>query len=153
MTIRSAEDLNMCLSPTRIYTARSTNFGRSEFVLGCLLLTQTAAFAASTFDRDVLPILQKNCQTCHRPGEVAPMSFLNYESTRPWAKAIKAAVLTRKMPPWPADPRYGHFSNDRTLKQEEIDTIVDWVNGGAVEGDSHDRPPAVEWPEGWTIPP
>ncbi|HTS27959.1 MAG TPA: cytochrome c [Bryobacteraceae bacterium] len=121
-------------------------------VLCCLLMTQVAA-AATTFNRDVLPILQKNCQTCHRPGEVAPMSFLSYESTRPWAKAIKAAALTRKMPPWPADPRYGHFSNDRTLKQNEIDAIVDWVNGGAVEGDPKDRPSPVEWPDGWAIAP
>jgi hypothetical protein len=60
-----------------------------------------------TFNKDVLPILQKNCQTCHRPGQVAPMSFLTYQSTRPWAKAMKAAVATRKMPPWFADPQVG----------------------------------------------
>src|SRR5712691_4231566 len=62
-----------------------------------------------TFNTDVLPLLQKNCQTCHRAGEVAPMKFTSYEETRPWAKAIKQAVLTRKMPPWFADPQYGHF--------------------------------------------
>ncbi len=106
-----------------------------------------------TFNRDVLPILAKHCQSCHRPGEVAPMPLLDYESTRPWAKAIKAAVLTGKMPPWPADPRYGHFANDRSLKPAEIDTLVNWVNGGAVEGDAKDRPAAVDWPEGWTIRP
>jgi mono/diheme cytochrome c family protein len=60
-----------------------------------------------TFTKDVLPILQKNCQTCHRPGEIGPMSFLTYESTRPWAKAIKSAVVTKKMPPWFADPQHG----------------------------------------------
>src|SRR5262249_19216218 len=65
-----------------------------------------------TFNKDVLPILQRNCQTCHRPGEVAPMSFLSYESTRPWAKAIKQAVLTKKMQPWFGDPRYDNFRND-----------------------------------------
>ena len=69
-----------------------------------------------TFNKDVLPILQANCQGCHRPGQIAPMSFLTYESTRPWAKAIKAAVATHKMPPWFADPQYGHFANDRSLK-------------------------------------
>lgn len=81
------------------------------------------------------------------------MPFLTYESTRPWAKAIKAAVLTGKMPPWPADPRDGRFSNDRTLNQAQIDTLVAWVNGGALAGDTKDAPPPVEWPEGWTIPP
>jgi hypothetical protein len=108
---------------------------------------------ARTFSRDVLPILQRHCQTCHRPGEVAPMSFLTYESTRPWAKAIKEAVLTKKMPPWPADRRYGHFANDRTLKTDEIDTLVAWVNGGVVQGDPKDSPAPVRWKEGWTIPP
>jgi len=68
-----------------------------------------------TFNKDVLPILQKNCQVCHRPGEVGPMAFLSYEGTRPWAKAMKEAVLTRKMPPWFADPQYGHYANDRRL--------------------------------------
>src|SRR5712691_2099189 len=73
-----------------------------------------------TFSKNVLPILQKNCQSCHRPGQVAPMSLLSYQEARPWAKAIKAAVTQRKMPPWFADPNYGHFTNDRSLKQSEI---------------------------------
>ena len=69
-----------------------------------------AASGAVTFNKDVLPVLQKNCQGCHRPGEVAPMSLLTYSDARPWAKAIKTAVLSRKMPPWFADPQYGHFA-------------------------------------------
>lgn len=109
--------------------------------------------APVTFNRDVLPILQRNCQSCHRPGEVAPMSFLSYESTRPWAKAIKVAVLTKKMPPWPADPRYGRFLHDRTLKPEDISLLTAWVDAGAPEGDVKDKPPEKRWPDGWTIPP
>jgi hypothetical protein len=82
------------------------------------------------------------------------MSFLSYETTRPWVKAMKAAVVTRKMPPWFADPQYGHFSNDRSLRQEEIDTIVQWVDSGAPKGDPSDAPPPVQWPEnGWTTKP
>src|SRR6478672_12812407 len=101
-----------------------------------------AALAADvTFNRDVLPILQKNCQSCHRPGEIGPSSFLTYDSTRPWAKAIKSAVVTRKMPPWFADAKYGHFSNDRSLKQNDLDKIVSWVDAGAPQGDLHDAPP------------
>src|SRR5436305_162607 len=88
-----------------------------------------------TFSKDVLPILQKNCQTCHRPGQVAPMSLISYKDARPWAKAIKAAVTTRKMPPWFADPQVGHFTNDRSLKQGEIETLVQWADSGAAEGD------------------
>src|SRR5438105_15423394 len=87
-----------------------------------------------TFHKDVLPILQNNCQGCHRPGQVAPMSFLTYKDVRPWAKAIKFAVATHKMPPWFADAKYGHFSNDRSLKQSEIDTLVAWADLGAPEG-------------------
>ena len=75
---------------------------------------------AVTFNRDVLPILQKNCQTCHRPGEIAPMSFLTYQDARPWAKSMKAAVIARQMPPWFAEPGYGHFKNDRRLSDADI---------------------------------
>jgi len=107
-----------------------------------------------TFYRDVLPILQQNCQSCHRPGQIGPFSMLSYKEMRPWAKAIKAAVIEKKMPPWFADPHYGHFNNDRSLKPSEIETIVSWVDGGGVEGDAKDAPPPVQWPaEGWQIQP
>jgi mono/diheme cytochrome c family protein len=109
--------------------------------------------APATFAKNVLPILEKNCQRCHRPGQVAPMSFLSYESTRPWAKAIKTAVLSRKMPPWPADPRFGRFLNDPTLTQSEINTLVAWVDGGAAGGETKDNPPPAAWQEGWNIRP
>lgn len=122
------------------------------------LLAVTAAGAAGnpatpTFNRDVLPVLQKNCQTCHRPGEISPMSFLTFDSTRPWAKSIRAAVLSKKMPPWFADPKYGHFANEKTLSEADIAKIVAWVDGGAPEGDPKDRPEAVQWPDGWTVKP
>ena len=87
-------------------------------VLG--VLGSAAAFGASpapVFTKDVLPILQSKCQGCHRPGEIAPMSFLTYKDVRPWAKAIREAVLVKKMPPWFADPHYGKFRNDQSLNQ------------------------------------
>jgi hypothetical protein len=116
-----------------------------------LLLAASAASASPTFNKDVLPILQQRCQECHRPGQIAPMPFLTYRQTRPWAKSIREAVLTRKMPPWFADPRFGHFANDRSLRQNEIETIAAWVEAGAPEGDPKDRPPDREWPEDWLI--
>lgn len=121
-------------------------------------LTMGVAFAAgdaspATFHRDVLPILQKHCQSCHRPGQVAPMSLLTYQNTRPWAKAIKTAVLGGKMPPWSADPRYSRFLNDPSLLRSEVDTLVAWVDAGAPEGDARDQPAPVTWREGWTIQP
>jgi len=109
---------------------------------------------AVTFNRDVLPILQKNCQSCHRPGQIAPMSFLAYNDTRPWAKAMKSAVITKKMPPWFADPKFGHFANDRSLKAADIDIISRWADGGALEGNPKDAPDAVRWPrDGFEIEP
>jgi hypothetical protein len=109
--------------------------------------------SAVTFYKDVAPILQKDCQTCHRPGQIAPMSFLTYESVRPWAKAMRVAVVSRQMPPWFADPNYGPYLNDRSLKQDEIDTIVKWVDAGAPAGDAKDAPKAVEWTKDWAFKP
>src|SRR5262245_7960446 len=108
------------------------------------LSLRTAAQQGSTtvtFNKDVLPILQNNCQTCHRPGEIGPMSFLTYRDTRPWAKAIKNAVVSRQMPPWFADPAYGHFANDRTLSGAEIQTLAAWADNGTLEGDAKLAPP------------
>ena len=117
-------------------------------------IERRATSSTATFNKDVLPILQKNCQSCHRPGQAAPMPLLNYASARPWAKAIKAAVITRKMPPWYADPRFGHFTNDRSLKQSDIDTIVNWVDHGSAPGDPKGAPPPIDWPpDGWQIQP
>ena len=110
--------------------------------------------AAVTFHKDVEPILQNHCQSCHRPGEVAPMPLLTYEQTRPWAKAIRTAVLTGKMPPWKADPHYGRFRNDPSLTQEEKDTLVAWIDGGSKEGSLAEAPPArVFAKDGWRIKP
>src|SRR5580704_1190608 len=88
----------------------------------------TNAAGAPTFYRDVLPILQKNCQSCHRPGQIAPMPFVTYDETKPFASAIAISARERRMPPWFADPRYGHFSNDPSLTSEEIKTLVAWAD-------------------------
>ena len=121
---------------------------RISFACSLIALTATAA---PTFNKDVLPILQKSCQRCHRPGEIAPMSFLTYRDTRPWAKAMKDAVLSKKMPPWFASQ--GHFANDPSLTAEQINTLISWANNGAPEGDAKDLPPAVTFTDGWNIKP
>jgi mono/diheme cytochrome c family protein len=110
-----------------------------------------AAAAAPTFNRDVLPILQKNCQECHRPGAIAPMAFVTYKDTRPYARAIAKAVVNRTMPPWFADPSVGHFKNAKVLSEGEIASITSWVEKGAVEGEAKDRPAPVDFVDGWTI--
>jgi hypothetical protein len=104
-----------------------------------------------TFHRDVAPILQKNCQSCHRPGEAAPMSFLAYKDARPFAKAIKEAVLTKRMPPWFADPHAGKFANDSSLKADDIATLAAWADSGAKEGDAAHAPKPVQFVQGWNI--
>jgi hypothetical protein len=104
-----------------------------------------------TFAKDVLPILQQHCQTCHRPGEAGPFSMLTYQSTRPWAAAMKEAVKTRKMPPWFADPSYGNFTNGRVLTDAEVKIISDWADAKAPEGDPKDMPAPVNWIDGWQI--
>jgi len=105
-----------------------------------------------TFSRDVAPLLQKHCQACHRPGEAAPFPLLTYQQARPWAAAMKEAVLLKKMPPWFADPHSAKFSNDRSLSRAEADIIAAWADSGAPEGDPRDLPPPREYLAGWSIP-
>ncbi|HTT21788.1 MAG TPA: hypothetical protein VMG82_22860 [Candidatus Sulfotelmatobacter sp.] len=104
-----------------------------------------------TFYRDVLPILQDHCQSCHRSGEVAPMPLVTYEQTRSWADAIAHAAEMKMMPPWFADARFGHFSNDPSLTEQQISTISAWAAAGAPAGEATDGPPPKRWTEGWNI--
>jgi hypothetical protein len=106
---------------------------------------------APTFAKDVAPILFKHCTTCHRPGEVAPMSLLTYEDARPWARSIRDQVVNGTMPPWHADPAHGRFANERRLTQAEKDVITRWVTAGAPQGNPKDMPARPAYAEGWTI--
>ena len=127
-----------------------------KLLLGLIASATVPALATAgevTFNRDVLPILQKNCQVCHRPGEIGPMAFLTYDGTRPYARAIKTAVTSRKMPPWFADPGYGHFANAKGLTEAEIATLATWADQGALEGDAKDKPAPVTFREGWNLRP
>ena len=108
---------------------------------------ETASEPEVTFTRDVTPLLQRSCVGCHRPDEVAPMSLITYEDVRPWARSIKNRVQSREMPPWHIDRRIGiqEFKNDPSLTDEEIATIVQWVNTGAKRGNPADMPPARQF--------
>ena len=101
-----------------------------------------------TFSKDVAPILYKNCTQCHRPGEIAPMSLLTYEATRPWARSIRDKVSEGLMPPWHADAPAGTFENERRLSDEERRTLVAWANGGAPHGNPSDSPSAPAYTDG-----
>jgi mono/diheme cytochrome c family protein len=111
-----------------------------------------AAEEAPTFNGEVGQILLDNCASCHRPNQVAPMSLLSYRDARPWARAIKSKVVSREMPPWFADPRFGTFSNDISLSDDEIGTIVAWVDGGAPQGDGPAPAPPDFSAAGWSHP-
>src|SRR5438094_2720975 len=122
------------------------------FVAAAATMTQAAVRAQDssaaagdrqvTFTRDVAPILQRSCQTCHRPGMMAPMSLLTYQDARPWSRSIKTKVANREMPPWFIDKHVGiqRYKNDPSLSDEEIQTIVKWVDQGAPQGDPADLP-------------
>ncbi len=109
------------------------------------------AGGAVTFYKDVLPIMQRHCQECHHAGEAVPMTLMTYKDARPWAAAIKEAVLTKKMPPWFAAGANGRFLNDRRLSQQEMDTLVSWAASGVKEGDAKDAPAPRAFVEGWSI--
>src|SRR5579883_2399022 len=121
-----------------------------SFALSCFAAASLAVERSQpvTFTKDVAPILQDKCQTCHREGEMAPMSLVTYEQVRPWAKAIKARVVARQMPPWHIDPTVGvqKFKNDMSLTSEQIRLIAQWVDEGAPAGNPKDMPPPKQWP-------
>jgi mono/diheme cytochrome c family protein len=114
--------------------------------MGAVLVLAAPAAAAETptFSKDVAPILQAKCQSCHQPNSIAPMSLMTFQEARPWARSMKERVSSRQMPPWHIDKSVGiqQFKNDMSLSDEQIDTIVRWVDGGAPQGDPKDLPPA-----------
>ena len=105
-----------------------------------------------TYTRDVAPIMNSKCVTCHRPGDIGPMSLRTYDEVRPWAKSIAKYVSERSMPPWHADAGYGPFKNDRSLTETQVATLVRWVEQGARQGRKQDLPPMPEFPKGeWML--
>lgn len=127
---------------------------------GLVLASAAAALAQAattpvTFTRDVAPILQDKCESCHRVDSIAPMPLVTYDDARPWAKSIRNRVAARQMPPWHIDKTVGiqKFKNDRSLSDDQIATIVRWVDGGSPMGDPKDMPAPRKWPSAqlWTF--
>lgn len=119
---------------------------------GCTLhLPEPAVPSEVTYSEHVAPILQQNCQACHRQGEVAPFTLNDYADAKVWATEIAAYTQARLMPPWKPATGYGTFKNERTLTDTEIQTLARWAETGAAPGDLDAVPPAPEFPEGWAL--
>jgi hypothetical protein len=136
--------------------------GIGMWALAAALVLPVVAAAADTpktptFAKDIAPIFQEKCEACHRPDSMAPMSLMTFAEARPWARSIKARVADRQMPPWQIDRTVGiqKFKNDRSLTDQQLDTIVRWVDAGAPQGDPKDMPPVKQWPDdqGWNFAP
>lgn len=122
-------------------------------VAGCIIARKKAPKndGTVTYAKDISRILQKNCQDCHRPGQIGPMSLLTYRDALAWGETIKEVVADKRMPPWYADPRYGHFSNDRSLPAKDREALLAWIDQGMAKGDDKDLPPPRVFYEGWKI--
>lgn len=120
-------------------------------ILGLWPAAAGASGAGPTFTKDVAPILNAHCVGCHRPGEIGPMSLTSYDEARPWAKSIGKTVAARQMPPWDADPAFGHWANDISLKEKEIATITAWVDSGAPRGEGEPAPAPPAKTAGWSL--
>src|SRR5215203_7190861 len=119
---------------------RLSTIGIPAFIFAAASLAASPAAADVTFTRDVAPILHAKCVACHRPGEAAPMPLRTFAEARPFARAIKERVVSRKMPPWPADRSAGEFTNNPSLTEREIATIAEWADTGASQGDPAQMP-------------
>ena len=130
--------------------AQAAALAASALAMSSDVLAQGAQSTGQpTFTKDVAPILQKACQSCHRPGSVAPMSLLTYEEARPWARSIKAKVVAREMPPWHIDRNVGitKFKDDPSLTDAEVGIIARWVDSGSPKGNPADMPPPRQFTE------
>src|SRR5881628_608480 len=106
----------------------------ATFIASIFLSMTASAAAAPTFNQDIAPILYQHCATCHRPGEVAPFSLLTYQDASKRASLIASVTERRYMPPWKAEPNYGHFADERRLTDAQIASIKEWAEAGAPEG-------------------
>src|SRR5690348_17269961 len=124
---------------------RNASLYLSLFLASASLARAAALDTNVTFSKEVAPILQRSCQSCHHPGTSAPMSLMTYQEARPWARAIKERVVVRDMPPWHLDKTVGirKYKNDRSLSDDEIATIARWVDAGAPRGNPSDLPPPL----------
>jgi len=135
-----------------ILAGKPVSVARTE-VTGCLIARnkKTTPSGKITYSNQIARLFQKNCQECHRPGEIGPFSLLTYSQAKGWADMIHETVDSGRMPPWYADPRFGKFANDRRLSKDDKETLLAWIDQGCPQGDDKELPAPKEWHEGWWI--
>lgn len=143
---------DLAVALDEILAKKPVSVPRTE-AAGCYIgrVAKPKANGRITYAKHVSRILQKNCQECHRPGRIGPMSLLTYDDAVAWSDTIGEVVRDGRMPPWLADPRYGKFRNDRRLSPQERDTLLAWIDHGTPRGNDKDLPPPRRFPEGWSI--
>jgi peroxiredoxin len=146
----SRHDLAIALD--EVLAGKSVSVPVTE-VEGCYIarVKETKADGKITYTKHIAPLLQKNCQECHRPGQIGPMPLLSYEDTVNWSDTIREVVAQKRMPPWHADPQHGKFTNERRLSKEEIQNLTAWLDNGMPRGDEKDQPKPLQFTEGWRI--
>jgi peroxiredoxin len=143
---------DLAVALDEILAGKAVSVPRTE-VAGCCIgrVAKPKADGQITYAKQISRILQKNCQECHRPGQIAPMSLLTFDDALAWSDTIREVISEGRMPPWYADPRYGRFSNDRRLSSKDKETLLGWIDNGTPRGDDKDLPPPRRFPEGWKI--
>src|SRR5579875_2119429 len=143
---------DLALALDEVLANQTVSVPRTE-VAGCCIgrVAKPKETGRITYAKQVSRILQKHCQVCHRPGQIAPMSLLTFDDAVAWSDTIHEVISEGRMPPWRADPRYGKFRNDCRLAQEDKETLLSWINNGMPRGDDNDLPPPRRFPEGWKI--
>jgi peroxiredoxin len=143
---------DLAVALDEILAGKAVSVPRTE-TSGCRIgrVAKPKAEGRVTYAKHVSRILQKNCQECHRPGQIGPMSLLSFDDAVAWSDTIREVVSEERMPPWHADPRYGKFSNNRRLSEEDKGALQAWLDNGTPRGDDKDAPPPRSFPEGWSI--
>ncbi len=149
----AATRADLAIALDKLLAGKPVGIARTE-AAGCRIgrVPRAAQQGPVTYCRDVAPILQKHCVGCHRPGEIAPFSLTTYQQAAGWAPMMREVLEEGRMPPWHANPRYGHFANDSRLPDAEKQRLFAWIDGGCPEGNPADLPPAPTFTEGWSIP-
>ncbi len=141
------------LAINQLLTGKKIDIPETEPV-GCIIgrVKEVNLSGDITYTKHIAPILNKHCVSCHRPNEIGPFTLSNYDDIQGWEEMILEVIEQKRMPPWSANPNYGHFKNDPRLSVDEIELIRNWITTRMPEGDLNDLPEPPIFTDGWGIP-